>query len=460
MDTRLARSVAAVLALLAAPAAAPGCVDPFDIIGVEATTLVEHHNLAEPQDDRIEDKHPEYDPTRRVTETFGPEECQVVLNKSAAVAKLDVVALAGDDQPLADRIFRGRAEAMEFLAGREGAQYGKVTLIPSMEVVNGALKPFDDGLYAAIELGLEQGVESAGTPLYPSKRQSLHDLLAAVLALETGATPAQTAHIENAAADLGAALILGGEDPGLSPALRSRADALIAAFDADPVISRPIGFYTWLPELQQVWRQDRFLQNYQVERPEPRDPFSDAELGKATALALALAADADLLDRYQGYLAVYAGLTNPFANLPVTVLLSYLHGLPTLDDLGTVRTALLAEHPGMLPPPCGPHLAVFPTSRSKETTYYESRWCSTGVPQDVDIMDELIAAIRDGLIDLAPAADSGWYDYQSGKRDAIPSALVEKMIEDYRKEAGITPRKIGDDRFAADRLAEPERQRR
>ncbi|HSV45068.1 MAG TPA: 3-hydroxyacyl-CoA dehydrogenase NAD-binding domain-containing protein [Ramlibacter sp.] len=40
---------------------------------------------------------------------------------------------------------------------------------------------------------------------------------------------------------------------------------------------------------------------------------------------------------------------------------------------------------------------------------------------------------------------AGWYDYQAGKRDAIPSELVVKMIEDHRKELGITPRKISDD---------------
>ena len=40
---------------------------------------------------------------------------------------------------------------------------------------------------------------------------------------------------------------------------------------------------------------------------------------------------------------------------------------------------------------------------------------------------------------------AGWYDYQAGKRDAIPSPVVDKMIEDYRKELGITPRKISDD---------------
>ena len=40
---------------------------------------------------------------------------------------------------------------------------------------------------------------------------------------------------------------------------------------------------------------------------------------------------------------------------------------------------------------------------------------------------------------------AGWYDYLPGKRDAIPSALVEQMVADHRKSMGITPRKIADD---------------
>jgi 3-hydroxyacyl-CoA dehydrogenase len=40
---------------------------------------------------------------------------------------------------------------------------------------------------------------------------------------------------------------------------------------------------------------------------------------------------------------------------------------------------------------------------------------------------------------------AGWYDYKPGKRDAIPSKLVEDMIATHRKELGITPRKISDD---------------
>jgi 3-hydroxyacyl-CoA dehydrogenase len=40
---------------------------------------------------------------------------------------------------------------------------------------------------------------------------------------------------------------------------------------------------------------------------------------------------------------------------------------------------------------------------------------------------------------------AGWYDYQAGKRDALPSKLVEDMIAKHRAELGITPRKISDD---------------
>jgi 3-hydroxyacyl-CoA dehydrogenase len=40
---------------------------------------------------------------------------------------------------------------------------------------------------------------------------------------------------------------------------------------------------------------------------------------------------------------------------------------------------------------------------------------------------------------------AGWYKYEAGRRDAIPDPVVEKLIEDYRKEQGITARKISDE---------------
>ncbi|OWQ93388.1 3-hydroxyacyl-CoA dehydrogenase [Roseateles aquatilis] len=40
---------------------------------------------------------------------------------------------------------------------------------------------------------------------------------------------------------------------------------------------------------------------------------------------------------------------------------------------------------------------------------------------------------------------AGWYDYQAGKRDAIPSKTVVEMIEMHRAALGIAPRKISDE---------------
>jgi len=40
---------------------------------------------------------------------------------------------------------------------------------------------------------------------------------------------------------------------------------------------------------------------------------------------------------------------------------------------------------------------------------------------------------------------AGWYDYVPGKRDAVPSKLVEDMIAKHREELGVKPRKISDE---------------
>ncbi|MCK9516544.1 MAG: 3-hydroxyacyl-CoA dehydrogenase NAD-binding domain-containing protein [Ottowia sp.] len=40
--------------------------------------------------------------------------------------------------------------------------------------------------------------------------------------------------------------------------------------------------------------------------------------------------------------------------------------------------------------------------------------------------------------------NAGWYDYAPGKRKPIPSPVVAEMIEKYRKDQGITPRKISE----------------
>ena len=40
---------------------------------------------------------------------------------------------------------------------------------------------------------------------------------------------------------------------------------------------------------------------------------------------------------------------------------------------------------------------------------------------------------------------AGWYRYETGRRDALPDPAVDEMIQAYRREKGITPRRIPDD---------------
>ena len=39
---------------------------------------------------------------------------------------------------------------------------------------------------------------------------------------------------------------------------------------------------------------------------------------------------------------------------------------------------------------------------------------------------------------------AGWYRYEKGSRDALPDPAVEKLVDDHRREQGITPRNIDD----------------
>ena len=66
----------------------------------------------------------------------------------------------------------------------------------------------------------------------------------------------------------------------------------------------------------------------------------------------------------------------------------------------------------------------------------------------VDFPDMKYSRTADKLCELGrfgQKTGAGWYDYKAGRRDAIPSELVNKMIEAHRKELGITPRKISDE---------------
>jgi hypothetical protein len=195
---------------------------------------------------------------------------------------------------------------------------------------------------------------------------------------------------------VGAALALGGDTSAPPAGLSSRIAARASAFQAETLFSRPIGFYTWTLALQRVFTRDRLLQD--GDDLEPFDTFA--------ALAYVLGQDADLLARYQHLTALYAGLTDPYEAYTVDALVPLVASADALADPNALRGAFASSHPAR--DPCGGALVAFlPASHGKDKDFL----CG-GVPAGTSLIDAFVQAIQAGTVDLAPAADAGWYDYQ------------------------------------------------
>src|SRR5262249_7087007 len=146
---------------------------------------------------------------------------------------------------------------------------------------------------------------------------------------------------------LAAALELAGVQVAVTDA-KAR-DTLLAEFRADPVASKPIGFYTWNDELATCFRFLRFLARR----------FGPGELAIPQALAKALAQDAALRADYQKVLDLYARLTNPAICLSVADLLDQpAADGPALEELR--RRKHVAEVA----------VAFLPPSTSRETVLF------------------------------------------------------------------------------------------
>lgn len=202
------------------------------------------------------------------------------------------------------------------LAGESGA-------FVSASMLAQKAKQFDDGLYAAFELAAERG---AGT--FGGKSAKLRAVAARLASGEVkpGA--------ENAAETLLAACRLGKVPVAVPGSLERAVHEAERGFLADPIRSKPLGFYTWSPALVDIFRQDRMLQS-ELEEAE--------EIGR---LARALAGEPGARATYDAYLALVDRLTNPSAGA---------------SDLRAVLRAIEADPPRAVP---SRGVAVFPASRS------------------------------------------------------------------------------------------------
>ena len=264
--------------------------------------------------------------------------------------------------------------------------FAKLPLNQAKKFVSAALlgfkaKQFDDGLYAAVELALQEG---AGA--WVGKRVWMGSI-----------APMMARHPEAATNGILrlwlAACALGGQRIPASAATTEAVKKLIADFQHDHNRSKPVGFYPWSNELCCIFQQDRLLQT----------PLRDVE--SAAPLLQLFRNDARLHESYDRYLQLLARLTNPFV----------------LPDLRAVLNGKVhAREP----------FAIFPPSRSHEVTLGERLFKSKPIPPDFDLMEELISQVITGKLSLAPQEDSGWYDLQTWAHG--PFLLPEQTEEASR----------------------------
>jgi hypothetical protein len=331
-------------------------------------------------DDRLEDKIPPiFDPTRVDRRPLG-EKGGWLLNASAAIIRLDVPILKPDQEAHLLTLHPSYAAAV-------GPHAAGGSILPSVNLLDGKAKQFDDGLYAALDQAYYQGLEN---------RLLSHVQLVRRLYEKVGKDSV-------AAPFLAAGLELAGVQVAVVD--RQTKARLRSEFQANEVASKPIGFYTWNDTLAACFRFLRFFQK----------EFEGDDLAVPLALAQVLAQDPALLADYQKALGFYAKLTNPYVCLSV----ADVRGKPTLDMAAFVK---LCDSKRVW----HKTVALLPPSSSREMVLFEKLF-PLGLPPNADLMRELVRKIRSGEVDLQPKPDSGWYDYQVYALETL--LLPEKGVE-------------------------------
>ena len=266
-------------------------------------------------------------------------------------------------------------------------------------------KKFNDGLYAGIELAVEDS-----ETVFPSKKQFLLDVAEKLNELAGEVEGEALTHVDNARAYIALALIYSGvNDIPFSDTIISAANKHKDEIDGEFYL-QPTGFYTWSDDLKMIFKRDRLLQNYQ----DDKIPYTTEVIGRNIALSLAITSDEELEKNYDQILALYSDLTNPFADYPVTSLKPYVDGIDSLNSVDSVKNTFLKDNPPEYAfDECNNHFAIIPSSYSKETDYFQSFSCSENFDGNIDYMNELILAIKNGTMNLEPDENSGWYDYQT-----------------------------------------------
>ena len=340
-----------------------------DTIEVEVTDYNKPAPIDGPrfEDDRLEDKNPEFDPELVDSRLLDSWE----VNSSAAVISLDCPMMKPDE------------DANLLTLRPSYADSGKSTrdFLPSANLIDGANKQFDDGLVAALELATYRGDFSA-LPAVPELVEVIAERL------EPG-SPARPF--------LAAALKLSGRDIELTKSGMQWREMYLDDFRLDSSRSKPLGFYNWSEELQTVWKFYRFLQTKLEDREFGGEGVGQHDVRIARDMAAVLAAVPKFRDDYISVTSFFATLTNPATCLSIDELVGAENKsfIDLANELGKRHSAV----------------AFLPPSTSREAELFSTLF-PQGLPQGANLMSELIAAVQSGKTDLAPAEQSGWYQHQ------------------------------------------------
>ncbi|MEI8020323.1 MAG: hypothetical protein WCH39_19130, partial [Schlesneria sp.] len=303
------------------------------------------------------------------------------VNLSSAVTKLDQVLLKPDSDEALLKIHANYRDAIQ------SVQSPDVTVLPSINLIDGKAKQFDDGLYAALEQHWFQDLAAE----FPGDLTFLKELAAAVPADSRAA----------------AYFAIGLELAGIT--IPATNQASIASFksryNSDLVQSKPIGFYAWNEKLQRCYRTGRF---FQME-------FEQDDNDWMQPVIRVLQTKSELQATYRQILARWARLSNSPPRLTVLDLVENSTG----QDLARVRRQRNLTTTSV---------SLFPPGSNRESELVR-RLFPSGFSARSDIMRELVKAIRSGTIDLHPTENSGWYDYQVY---ALETLLVPKQGEESK----------------------------
>lgn len=319
---------------------------------------------------------PEFDPALVHPDPVGGWD----VNLSRTLFRLDTPVLKPDHDAT---LLAVRPTYRDAIAGRQN-------VLPSVNLIDGKAKQFDDGLYAALDLAYFAGHE-------PTLRS--HVELVRRLAERVGPD-------SPAAPFLAAGLELAGVAIPVNDA-RAK-ERFRKAFEEDSLCSKPLGFYNWSPELAECYR---FLKYFQ--HPFWIDGGAFPEIPRA--MAAAVQSDPPLRTDYERALAFYSRLTNPLVTLS-------LLDVTDRADARALAAAQAQAHRHSA-------VALFPASTSREQRQFD-RLFPRGFPEGADLMQELVSAVQRGQVNLAPGPESGWYDCQTYAMEVF---LLPNRGEESRK---------------------------